>query len=156
MATLYDRYGKLAWNTAFAVLQDTAQAEEAVQQVFLSIWRQPSGFSARNGSLASWLVISSRNRALDIRRRSTRQELLQNLIVTEPRNMGRTAEDPALLAKAANVAATFSPEQTQALSAAFFSGLSLAQLAESCNFTPDAVKATLSSAVTSLRKALEA
>lgn len=156
MTTLFDRYGTLAYLTALAVLEDSGQAEEAVHQIFLTIWRQPAGFSSRNGSLASWLVIAVRNRALDIRRRTGRQELLENLLVAEPRNMGRTVEDDSLVQRIQASSSLLSQTQKDTLTLAFFKGLNTAEIAGRSQSTPESVKASLCSAVGTIRKALEA
>ena len=155
MTTLFDRYGALAFHTALAVLEDPVQAEDAVHQVFLTIWRQPAGFSSRNGSLASWLVISVRNRALDLKRRATRLELLENLLVAEPRNMGRTLEEPELIERLKHTAKSLSPELEAALPAAFFKGLSMTEVANRSQLSPESLKSGLCSAVNAFRKVLE-
>src|SRR2546427_13036920 len=62
---LYDRYAGLAYAVAMRVLGDPARAEDAVQEAFLKIWTNASGFDARKGSLRTWLITAVRNRSID-------------------------------------------------------------------------------------------
>lgn len=47
------------------VLRDPAAAEDVVQDVFMHLWRKPTGFDPGRGSLASYLTMMARSRALD-------------------------------------------------------------------------------------------
>ena len=53
---LYDRYARPAYSLALRVTGDTTFAEEAVQEVFLAVWRQPERFQAGRGGFGTWLL----------------------------------------------------------------------------------------------------
>jgi len=56
------------------VLRDPAAAEDVVQDVFMHLWRKPESFDASRGTLASYLTLMARSRALDRwRTRSVRE-----------------------------------------------------------------------------------
>lgn len=60
------------------VLRDPAAAEDVVQDVFMHLWRKPTGFDPGRGSLASYLTMMARSRALDRwRSRSARDAAVQ-------------------------------------------------------------------------------
>ena len=65
MEVLYDRYGGLAYSLAYRVLQDSAAAEDVVQEAFLSIWRRAETYRPERGSLRTWLCSIVHHRALD-------------------------------------------------------------------------------------------
>ncbi len=65
MEVLYDRYGGLAYSLAYRVLQDSAAAEDVVQEAFLSIWRRADSYRPERGSLRTWLCSIVHHRALD-------------------------------------------------------------------------------------------
>jgi RNA polymerase sigma-70 factor (ECF subfamily) len=62
---LYGRYGALAYALAHRILRDQQEAEDVVQDAFLSLWRNAGTYSAARGSLRSWLCTIVRNRAID-------------------------------------------------------------------------------------------
>jgi RNA polymerase sigma-70 factor (ECF subfamily) len=47
------------------VLADGTAAEDVVQEVFLKLWLRPELFDARRGSLAAFLCVMARSRAVD-------------------------------------------------------------------------------------------
>ena len=48
LATLYDRYGRLAYALAYRILGESAGAEDVVHDAFLSAWRgAASGWMSR-------------------------------------------------------------------------------------------------------------
>ena len=52
-------------NVAQRVLSDAAAAEDVAQEVFVRLWQRPALFDARRGSLAAFLSVMARSRALD-------------------------------------------------------------------------------------------
>lgn len=54
------------------ILGNTADAEEAVADTFLQVWRTAETFDVRRGSAAAWIVTITRSRALDGARRRAR------------------------------------------------------------------------------------
>src|SRR5215467_11725850 len=65
MALLYDRYSPVVYAVALRVLSDNSAAEDILQDVFMRLWRNPRAFNASRGSLATWLAVIARNRAID-------------------------------------------------------------------------------------------
>src|SRR3712207_7144150 len=55
---LYDRYSRPAFALARRILAEDVLAEDVVQDVFLTVWRDPAAFDAARGSLSSWLLRS--------------------------------------------------------------------------------------------------
>lgn len=48
-----------------AMLRDRSQAEEVLQDVYLTVWRRASSFDPDRASPITWLVTIARNRAID-------------------------------------------------------------------------------------------
>lgn len=78
-----DRYGSLVWTIARRMLAKTADAEDAVQEVFLEIWRQAPRFDPNLASEATFITMLARRRVIDQLRRGAKQpdsELPEELI----------------------------------------------------------------------------
>lgn len=56
-AEVYDATSHRAFGLALRVLRDHAQAEEAVQEAFLQVWRQSARFDPDRGSAISWILM---------------------------------------------------------------------------------------------------
>lgn len=66
------RFQRRVFGLALAVVRDRSTAEDVSQEAFLRAWRGASGYDARRGGVATWLLTITRNLAIDsIRLRST-------------------------------------------------------------------------------------
>jgi RNA polymerase sigma-70 factor, ECF subfamily len=65
LEALYDRYGKVAFSLAYRILGDRGSAEDAVQDAFLSVWRQAKSYRRERGSPKTWLMAIVHHRAID-------------------------------------------------------------------------------------------
>ena len=70
----YRRLAPTALASANRVLRDEAAAEDVVQDVFMQLWLKPSIYNPARGSLASYVRMLSRSRALDRWRSRTARE----------------------------------------------------------------------------------
>jgi RNA polymerase sigma-70 factor, ECF subfamily len=71
---LVDRHGDALFALARSMLQESADAEEAVSDAFLQAWRTAGSFDPTRASVMAWLAMITRSRALDrlrARRRAT-------------------------------------------------------------------------------------
>jgi RNA polymerase sigma-70 factor (ECF subfamily) len=69
LEALYDRYGKPAYSLARRILADDLLAQDVVQEVFLSLWRDAGRFDPGRGSVATYLLALTHHRAVDVVRR---------------------------------------------------------------------------------------
>ena len=69
---LYDRYCDRAYRVARWVCRNDDDAEEAVQEAFMSIWRGRTEYQPGRGTVAAWLLTLVRFRAIDVVRCSAR------------------------------------------------------------------------------------
>jgi RNA polymerase sigma-70 factor (ECF subfamily) len=61
----YRRLAPTAQAAAAAVLRDVDAAQDVVQDVFASLWKHPEAYRPERGSLATFVRIMARSRALD-------------------------------------------------------------------------------------------
>ncbi len=78
---LYARYRPLISKIVMEILPNEADAEEALQDVFMEIWTRAANFDVRKGKPLGWIICMARRRAIDhyrkIRRRAEANEKLR-------------------------------------------------------------------------------
>jgi len=62
---LYARTSAKLFGVTLRILRDRAEAEEALQEVYVKIWQRADRYAAGGYSPISWLVAVARNHALD-------------------------------------------------------------------------------------------
>ena len=68
---LYDRHSAPAFRVARSICSSVGNAEEAVQDAFLSVWRSRESYLPARGSVKAWTMRIVRHRAIDTIRRET-------------------------------------------------------------------------------------
>jgi RNA polymerase sigma factor (sigma-70 family) len=69
LSELYDRYGGLIYSVGMRYLGDRTLAEDLVQDVFLSVWRNAAGFDRSRASFATGVYRRTRDRITDLAHR---------------------------------------------------------------------------------------
>lgn len=76
LRALYERTSSRLLAVAWRVLQDRTQAEDVLQEVFVTIWQQSALRPAGQSWSLAWLCVITRNRAIDLLRRKKPDEPL--------------------------------------------------------------------------------
>jgi RNA polymerase sigma-70 factor (ECF subfamily) len=155
MATLFDRYSRLVYSIALRVLREPALAEDVMQEVLLQVWRQPRGFVSQRGSLGAWLAVVARNRSIDVIRRRSHLQPLEDMVLPEPRNLQRAVEENHLMDQVRLVVEQLPKDQQAPLQMAYFEGLTHSEISERTGTPLGTVKTRIRTALISVRKALE-
>jgi RNA polymerase sigma-70 factor (ECF subfamily) len=154
MAELYDRFSAVVFSAALRVLGEASQAEDVLQEVFLQLWRNPSAFDSNRGSLAAWLAVIARHRAIDhLRRRRPETDVEDVVLAVDPELDGQAARAEAI-GRIRAVMETMSDEQRSALEMAFFEGLTHTEIADKTGEPLGTIKTRIRSALIAIRKAL--
>ena len=73
LGALYDLHGRAVYSLAMRIVGDPAEAEEVAQDVFLQVWRAPGRYDKGRATVAGWLMMMTRSRAIDrVRARQAR------------------------------------------------------------------------------------
>lgn len=153
MAQLYDRYSGVVYSVALRVLGDTGAAEDILQEVFMQIWRSPDMFDASRGSLAGWLAVIARNRAIDsLRKRRPEAEITEVIVSVEP-DLVRGVEWSRTIEKIRGALGSMLPPQRSALEMSFFEGLTHSEIAAKTGEPLGTIKTRIRAGLLALRKA---
>jgi RNA polymerase sigma-70 factor (ECF subfamily) len=68
-----DRYGSLVWSIALKWSGSRADAEDAVQDIFIDLWKSAARFDADKASEATFIAMVARRRMIDRRRSQARE-----------------------------------------------------------------------------------
>jgi RNA polymerase sigma-70 factor, ECF subfamily len=155
MAELYDRYSSIVYAVALRVLGDTGAAEDVLQEVFLQLWRNPSAFDSARGSLAAWLAVITRNRAIDALRKRKPETDIEHVIVSVAPDLVSDADRTRVAAKIRGVISTMPSPQKNALEMAYFEGLSHSEIANKTGEPLGTIKTRIRAGLLALRKAFQ-
>jgi RNA polymerase sigma-70 factor, ECF subfamily len=165
MSDLYDRYGAVVYTVAYRVVGQRADADEVVVETFAQAWREAGRFEAGRGSVAAWLTMIARSRALDLVRARGRRDKLAAAAAVSGLEAGPLAAEPAASpAEGAEAEErrrmvrqaieSLSPPQRQAIELAFFEGLSQSEIAARLNEPLGTVKTRVRLGMQKLRESL--
>lgn len=165
IAALYDRYGGVLYAVAYRIVGQRADAEEVVVDAFAQAWRDAPRFEAGRGSVAGWLTMIARSRALDlVRARSRRDRITASAAAEHPGDspaLGDWRPDPAgsydhgeRRRHVQQALQALSPPQRQAIELAFFEGLSQSEIAERLQEPLGTIKTRVRLGMQKLRESL--
>jgi len=163
LGELYDAHARVVFGLAKRILAKPEDAEEVVQDVFAQVWRDAKKYEQGRATVAGWLVMLTRTRAIDkLRARKARPDLDQAndpVPILQPSlAKSLTPEGLALSsADAARVGAALEhlpDEQRKFIDLAYFEGLSQSEIAEHTGTPLGTVKTRMRTALHSLRAAL--
>lgn len=155
LSALYDRYSGLVYSEAKRILRDTGAAEEILQDLFYQVWRTAERFDAARGSLAGWLVVAARNRAISkLRKKSGKaEELEENPVFLGPSLESSTTQN-LMLDKVRAVLGSLPDGQREAMEFAYFEGMSHSEIAERTGQPLGTIKTRIRSGMEALKKVL--
>jgi RNA polymerase sigma-70 factor, ECF subfamily len=158
----YREHRQLAFSAAQRVLGDPAAAEDVVQDVFTALWSNPSKFDPRRGSLAGYVAMMARSRAVDrVRSRNAGAAAVERLGVRDDADRGGAEESPDERVVARDEAGRalvavgeLPPVQRDAMLLAYGRGLTTAEIAEASGVPLGTAKSRLRLAVRRTRESL--
>jgi RNA polymerase sigma-70 factor (ECF subfamily) len=142
------------------ILNDKSEAEDVLQDVYVTVWRKAAGFDPDRASPITWLVAITRNRAIDRLRASA---LMRRM---EPIESADAVSDPAPAAvervelaqqheRLANCLKELETRQSAAIRAAFLDGATYEELAQRMSVPLGTMKSWIRRGLLKLRTCLD-
>ena len=138
-----DKYGGLVWSIARKLMRNQSDAEDAVQEVFVDVWKHAGRFDEAQASETTFIAMIARRRIIDKIRYSTRRISADSLddILLEPFNRADKAMQVSVEAnEAAKAVETLRPEQQQVLRLSIVQGMSHQEISEATGMPLGTVK----------------
>jgi RNA polymerase sigma-70 factor, ECF subfamily len=158
---LYELVSPMLFACVTRILRRRALAEEALQDVFISIWQQAAQFTAVRGRPMAWMMSIARYRAIDLLRRERFAPTLVALpperrtIDVEPESESSSAAWLPSAESMQRCLALLSDKQTHCLELAFVDGNSHEDIARLMDSPLGTVKSWIRRGLRSLRQCLE-
>ena len=155
---VYSATSAKLFGVCLRILPDRQEAEDVLQEAYLTVWRKAGTFDPKRASPITWLVTVTRNRALD-RLRSRRP------IASEPIELASEIADESLPADAlieadqdsarlSRCMGELAPNEGALIRAAFFQGASYPELAARGSEPLGTIKSRIRRALMKLRGCL--
>lgn len=168
-ARLYERTSGHLLAVVLRIQRDRAQAEDLLQEIYVSVWKAAAGFDAARSQPLTWLTHIARNRAIDSLRRAQAQPRTESTTRADDDDRPDAAEALAdeapgpldllgLASQKRQLAACMerlTPPQRQSVALAFFDGLSHAEVAEQLREPLGTVKSWVRRALSTLKGCLD-
>jgi len=159
LRALYERSHRIVFTLIMRVVNNRETAEELTLDVFHDVWRRAVQYDAVNGPVLGWILNQARSRAIDRLRHDQRQKRVNPHLgdpLAAPRSNGcdevLDLEDQGKRLR--NAVAVLTPDERQAIEAAYFSDLTYAEVAVRLDQPLGTVKTRIRSALRKLRHIL--
>lgn len=160
LGEVYDRTSAKLFGICLRILADRGEAEDALQETYVSVWRRAGSYDAARASPITWLATLARNRAIDRLRAAGRPR------VTSPIEVALDMPDPrddALVQLEASedrlrlmgCVEELEARQSDAIRSAFFDSFTYAELATRDAVPLATMKSWIRRGLIKLRECLE-
>lgn len=154
---LYDHTSAKLFGVTLRVLKDRSEAEDALQEIYVKVWKGAKRYATGGASPMTWLITIARNHAID-RLRARKSTDGDDALATLP-DAGPGPEAQAVAAsEARRVEACFDtlePDRATAVRRAYLDGESYADLARHFDVPLNTMRTWLRRSLIKLRECLE-
>lgn len=155
-----ERYGGLIWSLARRYHRDAHEAEDAVQDVFIELWRSAHRYDPAVATEKTFVAMVARRRLIDnLRRRARRKptvELTEAVDAPHPNGDGShgavEAADEAALAR--HAVSRLPEDQREAIKLAIDAGMSHSEIADKLGVPLGTVKTRIRRGLIAVRESL--
>jgi len=154
---LYDRFGSLVYRLAYQSMPTRDEAEDAVQEVFVRLWKTADRYDPARAALVTWVLLITRRHLVDrLRRAQSRiKPVKMNEEFQPPVAVpvdGEDLEQEERFASLMEKVASLPELQRTVVMRAYLGGQTLRQIGEELDTPIGTVKSALSRALVRLRE----
>lgn len=157
---IYDATQAKLFGICLRILGDRKEAEDALQDVYLTLWRRADRFDPARASPISWLATFARNRAVDrlrmgkVQRGAVPVEEASDIADEAPR-ADALLEDAERKARVHHCLGQLEDPTRSSIRTAFFEGRTYAELAETTGEPLGTIKSRIRRGLAKLKACLE-
>lgn len=136
-------FGGLVWSLARRMCSNKEDAEDAVQEIFIDIWKNAQRFDAAQASETTFVAMIARRRLIDRLRKTNRQpniDSFEDILVEPSENTDKQIQISVEAKEAAEAMKNLRPEQRQILHLSIIQGFSHQEIADALDMPLGTVK----------------
>lgn len=154
-----DRFGSLVWSLARRFTANNADAEDAVQEVFIDLWSSAAKYDGNRASETTFVAMIARRRLIDRLRKTKRQPGTRDL--SEAAEFEHPDGPPDLVLRddadrATRLIRTLKPLQQRVIQLAVYEGHTHQSIADALQMPLGTVKTQLRRGLLKVREAMQA
>jgi RNA polymerase sigma-70 factor, ECF subfamily len=160
LAVLFKRHSPLMFVISRRVLRNDSEAEDAVQQIFLDVFRSIHQFDPEKGTFKTWLLMFAYHRTFNCRRSQIANRffetdpLEEGLYVTDRTECGQSVAENSVLV--GQVLKSLQPRQRRTIELVYYEGLTAEEVSIKTGESVRVVRHNLYRGLDRLRKAFSA
>lgn len=159
LESLYDRHRVVAYSLALRLLGNPTDAEDVVQESFVSVWRSAGTYRRDRSNGRSWLLSIVHHRGIDkLRGRQSRVQpvaLEEGMGIPDSKDVWREVAQNLTGETVRNVLVQLPPEQRETIELAYFKGYTHSQIADLMHVPLGTVKGRMRIGLHKLKSLLE-
>ena len=153
---LYALHGTTTFSFLLRMLGDRPAAEDVQQQVYLEAWEKGDRYDPRRGTLAAWLLMIARSRALDhLRRRVPEPRDPATAVLLADTTEEARADELVEQWRVADALERLAPDEADVLRRRFYLDQSQTDIAEATGLPLGTVKTRMTRALRRMAEILE-
>lgn len=156
VADVIDSYGALVWSLARRYFGRTAEAEDAVQDAFIAVWKSADRYDPNTAKESTFIAMIARRRMIDLLRKQGRRPSATTLDGSpepEAASNDRVADEEQAHAVLSAIN-DLDPPQPEVIRRSLMDGLSHAEIAEAMQLPLGTVKTHIRRGLIKVRQAL--
>ena len=158
MAACVDRYSNLIWSLARRFTSSGAEAEDAVQEVFIDLWSSAARYDSSKASETTFIAMVARRRLIDRLRKTKREPNMEGIEAAADLGTPGPAEATEVndeADRAMRLIRTLKPEQQQIIQLAVYHGHTHQSIADTLGLPLGTVKTHLRRGLLRIRDAMQ-